>query len=113
MVQRRRQKIYRQNLSAVLSSFGAMAVSPSVYNLRADVFVRAVMSEVGARGPTELARCARFDPYTDFRRKIQTWLAGENQPNFESTMRLLSAAGWLDEEKLDTALRKVGSKPGA
>ena len=74
-----------------------------------DKFVRAVMHEIGAAGPTDLARKAAFDPYVDFKRKIGMWLRGRYQPNYEATMKMLRAAGWLNEEKLAAAVEAIES----
>jgi hypothetical protein len=36
--------------------------------------------------------------------RVHRWLSAKNAPNFEGTLQLLKAAGWLDEEGLTAGL---------
>jgi hypothetical protein len=88
-------------------SVGSMTPPASAsQRIRGDQFVRAVMRKLGARGPKDLARKAQLDPwYVD--KRIRNWLQGRNEPNFEATILLLQAAGWLDEDGLRRALEDL------
>jgi hypothetical protein len=57
--------------------------------------VEAAMKATGTVGqPRELGKRLHMDPY-NAQQRITRWLKGENDPDFEGTLLLLEAAGWL------------------
>lgn len=56
--------------------------------------VRAAMKATGASTSTQLAKALDLRGYSA-PRNVKRWLEGVNDPDFESTLQLLDAAGWL------------------
>jgi len=69
-------------------------VAVPLLRMDAAVFVRAVMRQLGCDGPTDLAN--RLSLGVNSPRRIKRWLDGENEPDYEATMLMLEAAGWLN-----------------
>lgn len=76
--------------------------------IRADELVRAVMDQLKASGPTELA--VKLDLPHAGPKRIGRWLKGANEPDFEGTIALLLAAGWIKETQLYAALERLSAK---
>lgn len=80
-------------------------------DVRAHELVAGMIKSLGLTGPTPLARKAglSFSGPDNIRR----WLKGDHDPDFESTMALLSAAGWLKEEEIQAAVAAVRAEAAA
>lgn len=67
------------------------------------------MRELDCEKPSDFARKLGFTSYAS-PRKIRRWLSGENEPDYASTLLLLSAVGMLRDEPAgkDEAARQPG-----
>jgi len=63
-------------------------------------FVQRVMRRLEASTARELARALEVAE-TDGEVTVGRWVRGSSAPNFHGTLRLLHAAGWLDESLAD------------
>lgn len=66
-------------------------------------FVQAVMNRLGARTANDLAEAMKWPRGKE--RLVAKWLAGTNDPNYETTIALLDAAGWLNWDEIRKAQR--------
>ena len=65
--------------------------------LEAPDLVRAAMVATSSATPTDLARNLKMSSYSA-PRNVKRWLDGETQPDYESTLLLIGAAGLLHPE---------------
>lgn len=72
--------------------------------VRAPDLVRFVMQKTGLEKPSEIAKMLGLTSYSSPQR-VTRWIAGENEPDFDATLALLAAAGWLNEEALRAGLQ--------
>ena len=77
------------------------------------MFVRAVMAKLGytPQERAKFARAMKFNLTADNpSRKVKNWLQGRNGPDYEATMAMLEATGWLSpdaEEYLRAAMEEA------
>jgi hypothetical protein len=62
--------------------------------IEAPELVRAAMTATGTATPTQLARALRMPSYSA-PRNISRWLESVSKPDYDSTLLLLQAAGYL------------------
>lgn len=72
-------------------------------SLEAHDLVELAMKRSGAKGNTDLARMLDLGIHGD--QRVRRWRDGENEPDYEATMRLLELVGALRMESLDRGSR--------
>src|SRR4051812_19249298 len=66
-------------------------------------FVRLVKERLGVEQPSEIARKLGLTDYGAPQR-VRRWINGRNGPDYEGTMAMLQAAGWLSMDNGDASL---------
>lgn len=63
-----------------------------------------VAKALGVSTPTELAKAIKLEGYNSPQR-VRRWMEGNNAPDYEGTMLMLEATGWLKIPKSRAAIR--------